>query len=164
MYWRKDALAEACEAGHQDFAVKLLRIHGVNLNAYDSYRRTPFIFACEYNLAKVVRAMVDEPKGRIDFNRRSVGGETGFYHACRYNYIEVVKIIVQNSLKLGIDLNVQDDNGGSSGVMIACFRKNHEIVDFLLANRKKYNINLKLRDKWGESAKELWPEKFSKSA
>merc|ERR1712062_18960 len=64
--WRKNALLEACRAEDEDFALKLLSIDGVDLNATDSDGRTPFYIACWKNLPKVVQAMVDEPKG-IDF-------------------------------------------------------------------------------------------------
>ena len=75
-----------------------------------------FHYACKYNLPKVVQAMVDEPKGRIDFNRKASAGWAGFHTACDHNRIELVEILVENSQKLGIDLNVQEDMHGYSGL------------------------------------------------
>merc|ERR1711983_531469 len=104
-----------------------MRIDGVDLNATNLRGRTPFDFACSKSLLTVVQAMVDEPKGRIDFNRKKYGGFTGFLSACYNNHIEVVKMIVENSQKLGIDLNVQDSDG-YSGLMRACHEENEEVV------------------------------------
>ena len=168
--WRKNAFLEACKAGNEDFAVKFLRIDGVDLNATDSEGRTPFYWACLYSsFTKVVQALVDEPIFSIDFNRQTLGGlytgvgQTGFHQACYYNHIEMVKILVQNSKRLGINLNVQCADFGNSGLMLACQNKRHEVVEFLWDNSQNYNIDLDLKNKWNESAKDIWSQKFNNS-
>ena len=162
--WRKNALLEACEAKDQNFAVKLLSIDGVDLNATGSEGLTPFFCVCRNNSATVAQAMVNEPEG-IDFNWKSSSGSSsfGFKAACYNGHIEVVKILVENSQKLGIDLNIQDELG-YTGLMWACAMKKNAVVDFLLANSQNYNINLDIRNFENKSAKDEWPEKFSESA
>ena len=162
--WVGKVLLKDCEYKNEDLALESLKTEGIDLNAKDSDGRTPFYWACINNLQKVVEAMVLDPKS-INFNQQqSFSRSTGFIVACYYNHIELVKLLIQNSVKIGLDLNLQNAHG-ITGFIKACRNKHHEIVDFITANAEKYNINLDLRDNRNKTGYDIWPEKFaSKSA
>ena len=75
------------------------------MNARNYAGLTAFIHVCKYGRKDVVKLLLENSEGNIDFNARDNYGWTAFYYACKHGYKDVVKLLVQHSKTKGIDIS-----------------------------------------------------------
>lgn len=123
----KTALFHAAWCGHLDM-VKLLILHGANVNHKDNRQRSPLIAAAGYGHGDVVDCLLDH---KANINDVMYKGLSALIYCVRENnselrsYIDCINRLIQRKAAL----DIQDENG-ESALMYA--EKNFEMYSLLI--------------------------------
>jgi ankyrin repeat protein len=113
-----------------------------NLNARDSYDRTPLSLAARNGYDTVVRLLINTPG--IDLNARDNHGQTALSRAAESDHDEVVQLLINTP---GIELNARDNYGRTPLSWAA--GNGHDTVVRLVINTP--GIDLNVRDNYGRT-------------
>ena len=85
-------------------------------------------------------------KLEIDFNAMDNKGMTAFHFACESGHSEVARMLVENSAKLKINLNVKDDEDRKTAFHLVCEKGNSKTAQMLIQNPKKLHYLANTRE------------------
>jgi ankyrin repeat protein len=122
-----DDICRAAEAGDLAEVERLVGREPGLLNARDSLRMTPLMWASQEGHVGVIRWLSD--KGAATDERDS-SGCTAFYLACRYGHPAVVMLLLER----GADPAIANAHGGWTPLMIASSFGHLEVVRVLLGH------------------------------
>ena len=101
---------------------------------------------------KTHKALHQKIKAEIDdLKKKCRNGLTPFHLACGDGQEELADVIMKNSAKLNIDLNVKD-NGGWTAFHYTCGNGHSKIAGMIMKNSAKFNIELNAKDNTGWTA------------
>ena len=135
------ALHLSCRCG-QASVVEFFLAQGVDVNARDSYSRSPLTWAVVGRQAAIVELLLKQ--NGIDLNSPDSYSSSPLSQAVQKDDIAVVELLLKQN---GIDFNSCDKHGRSS-LSYAAEKNNVEIVKLLL---KQNGIDFNSRDKHGTS-------------
>jgi len=118
----------------------LLISNGFNINTYDSYNKTPIMYACQKNNINAVKILLENG---ADMNMQDSDGYSAIFYAIWKNNIEILEILCQNKYT---DINLKNSETNTP-LMYACeeYKSNNnklESIKILL----KYNANKNITD------------------
>ena len=135
----------ACQYGNYETVLLLLvesDTKGIDINAVDSDGHTGFSIALSNGHQQIVNVMINESLSRqinLDINDKQ-RGNTLFHFSCSKGFLENVEFLLKESEKLGIDLNVLNNNK-DNGFTLALQKGYTQITDILLKETTKIQIN-----------------------
>ncbi|KAJ8301162.1 hypothetical protein KUTeg_020149 [Tegillarca granosa] len=149
-YSRKDgtALYWASCLGILDI-VRLLVLHGADVNSETSWKSTPLHAACDNNHCDIVRYLI---KCGANVNETTQNGNTPCHLAAYRGFAEIVQILVEN----GASTHVYNDKYKT--VMEEAKNNGHEkIVEYITAVRRLVQGNSNLHGPVGKTTVLLFP-------
>ena len=148
------AFIHHCKVGNVKMVKLLLQLsknEEIDLNTRCSVSGyNAFMFACNMNHTDVVKSILDNNNGNIDFNAESEDGITAFMDACREGHTDIVKLLLDFSEARDIDLN-GTNNKGCTGFMEAIKAGQTEIVKLLLDSLETKQIETHTWDNDGRT-------------
>ncbi len=151
------ALTIACCFNCADVVKALVKL-GSDIEFRGKYGRTPFLYACEYNVQygpEVVDALIELG---ADIHAVDMYGHTALMNAAAWN---VNQIICTNLIKHGLDVNAKN-KGGETPLMLAARLAEHPAVIKVLLNRGA-NIDEKCLDPQHNGSPVILAAKFNKN-
>ena len=123
----------------------------IPLNLKDSFGCTPLLHAFQNGNFDIAEMFLQ--KGIEDNIEDNIGLfsnflKNAFYEAFKKGYIKLAELLVQNSNKLDIDLNVKDEYGWTA-FNWACINGHSDVANILIQKSVKFNIELNKKDDLG---------------
>ena len=136
---------------------------------------TPFLLACRrerLDMVKMILELSSELKvdSMIDFNAKTSnssrmdfhfnwieggleGGWTSLHFACFHRHLKIAMFIIENSVKMKIDLNAKTSNSKSTAFHFACLNDRClEVAKMIIQNSGVLQINLNSKNNQGRTA------------
>ena len=135
---------------------------------------TPFLLACHKKRLDMVKIILELSSSllNVDFNATNSNrsrtpsnirpyfentclesGWTALHFACFHGHSKIAKFIIENSVKMKIDLNATTSNSRSTAFHFACLSDRYlEVVKLFILNFAGMKINLNSKDNQGRTA------------
>ncbi|KAG5844228.1 hypothetical protein ANANG_G00160140 [Anguilla anguilla] len=117
-------LMAAASGGYVDI-VKLLLVHGADVNAQSSTGNTALTYACAGGFVDVVKVLLKEGANIEDHNEN---GHTPLMEAASAGHVEVARVL----LEYGAGINTHSNEFKESALTLACYKGHLDMVRFLL--------------------------------
>ncbi|TRY57576.1 hypothetical protein DNTS_023504 [Danionella cerebrum] len=117
-------LMAAASGGYVDI-VKLLLVHGADVNAQSSTGNTALTYACAGGFLDVVQVLLKEGANIEDHNEN---GHTPLMEAASAGHVEVARVL----LEYGAGINTHSNEFKESALTLACYKGHLDMVRFLL--------------------------------
>lgn len=121
--WDKEPLAIACDIGHVNIAIELIRA-GADVNLKNGFN-SPIICACKKGYENLVEECI-KAGAHVNANYAFDDYETPLIVACRNGRLDVVKLLI----KAGADIYLGNEN--NTPMIAACRMRHLQIIEMLI--------------------------------